>query len=145
MRQEVAYAAGVETHLSDLFAIGEPTSFACPDCHGALIAVREASPPRFRRHTGHSYTLQSLEMAVREDAERALFGAVRALEEQAQLNDHLSDRAKRIEGDAGKAARYAAEARLARRRSTLVQAARQARNEAPADSEESARIQRLLR
>lgn len=78
-----AVEAGVET-------IGEPSRFACPECHGVLLRMNEQGPLRFRCHTGHAYTAKSLAAAVNNGIEDALWTAVRALEEAGLLMEHLS-------------------------------------------------------
>jgi two-component system chemotaxis response regulator CheB len=64
---------------------GAPSGFACPDCHGALWEVHEGTLVRFRCRTGHAYSADSAAAALDEDAERALWAALRSLEEKAAL------------------------------------------------------------
>ena len=46
--------------------IGEPSSFACPECHGVLLQLKEGTRTRFRCHTGHAYSVNSLLAAIGE-------------------------------------------------------------------------------
>lgn len=62
----------------------------CPDCHGVLDEVRVGEFEYFRCHVGHTYTIDSLLRAQNEDVERALWSAVRALEEGAAMARRLS-------------------------------------------------------
>src|SRR5262249_3915581 len=40
--------------------LGEPSMFACPECHGTLMRLRGDRPQRYRCRTGHSlYSRQS--------------------------------------------------------------------------------------
>lgn len=104
--EEVRVAAGAESHPFDALKMGDPTLLTCPDCHGALVRIREAAPPRFRCHTGHAYTIDSLTAAVREQVEESLWNSIRCLEEYALLLDHSSshgippDKAKRSAAEA---------------------------------------------
>jgi two-component system, chemotaxis family, protein-glutamate methylesterase/glutaminase len=90
-----AVAAGIED-------IGEPSSFACPECHGVLLRLKRTDPVRFRCHTGHAYSAESLLAAVNEGIEEGLWNAVRALEEGHLLLEHLAAHARR-RGDAERA------------------------------------------
>ena len=40
--------------------LGELTSFTCTECHGALIRIVEDKHSRYRCHTGHGYTEETL-------------------------------------------------------------------------------------
>jgi two-component system chemotaxis response regulator CheB len=70
-----------------------PSSFTCPECHGILWELRGKSP-QFRCRVGHSYSLTRLLEAQDEGVERALWAAVRAMEESGSL-------ARRLAEDAG--------------------------------------------
>jgi two-component system chemotaxis response regulator CheB len=72
------------THNVDrLRKIGAPSTFVCPDCSGALWEIRDSQPPRYRCHTGHAYSLLSLQAELAKRTEEALWSAIRALQEQA--------------------------------------------------------------
>jgi two-component system, chemotaxis family, protein-glutamate methylesterase/glutaminase len=64
--------------------IGDPSRFACPECHGVLLQLKEGPQARYRCHTGHAYSGASLLAAVNEQVEASLWTSIRALEE-AQL------------------------------------------------------------
>jgi two-component system chemotaxis response regulator CheB len=68
-----------------VFDLGDASNYACPECHGVLLQVKEAIPIRFRCHTGHAYTLESLLSEMDEAIEDSLWNAIRALEESAML------------------------------------------------------------
>jgi two-component system, chemotaxis family, protein-glutamate methylesterase/glutaminase len=66
--------------MSDLG--GNPTAFACPSCHGALWELQNGNLTRYRCHTGHAFSPESL-LAEQSDAiEQALYSALRALQEK---------------------------------------------------------------
>jgi two-component system chemotaxis response regulator CheB len=69
--------------------MGEFTPFTCPECHGALIALKEGSLTRFRCHTGHAYTLSYLLAELTEHTESAIMSALRAVEETQLLMSHM--------------------------------------------------------
>jgi two-component system chemotaxis response regulator CheB len=71
--------------------IGEPSPFACPECHGVLLRIKEGPQARFRCHTGHSYTAVSLLAAVNEQIEASLWTSIRSLEEGRLLLCTLAD------------------------------------------------------
>ena len=66
----------------------------CPDCGGVLWELREGNLLRFRCHVGHAYSLDSLVAEQADDLERALWTAVRAIEERAALSRRLEAHAK---------------------------------------------------
>lgn len=105
-KEEGALESGIE-------GIGEPSSYACPKCHGVLLQLKEGSNIRFRCHTGHAYSVDSLVAAVSEGIEEALWIAVRALDEGGLLMDRMADHIRRHHraGDAERLAERAAEAR----------------------------------
>jgi two-component system, chemotaxis family, protein-glutamate methylesterase/glutaminase len=71
--------------MEHLTRFAKPSSFACPDCHGALYEVRDAHPRRFRCHTGHGFTIRTLQNTLAEASEEALWSARRALQERLLL------------------------------------------------------------
>jgi two-component system chemotaxis response regulator CheB len=72
------------THLEK---IGTPSTFVCPDCRGSLWELRDVAPPRFRCHTGHAYTLRTLQHAQSLATDEALWNALRAIQEQKLILD----------------------------------------------------------
>lgn len=86
-----------ENHARDagVFRLGEASKFACPECHGVLLQVRDGIPTRFRCHTGHAYTVDSLLSDMDEAIEDSLWNAIRAIEERVilirELAEHLRD------------------------------------------------------
>jgi two-component system chemotaxis response regulator CheB len=73
---------------------GKPSVFACPECHGVLWEVDEGRVSRFRCRVGHAFSADSLKSELSEGAERALWAAMRALEEKAAMTRRLSSSAK---------------------------------------------------
>jgi two-component system chemotaxis response regulator CheB len=77
-----------------LLGVSEPSSFACPECHGVLLQIKEGGRIRFRCHTGHGYSLDSLLAAITEGIEEALWNAIRALEEGQMLMSAIGEHLK---------------------------------------------------
>lgn len=75
---------------SDFFELGSPSMLTCPECHGALLRMSDGNMLRFRCHTGHAFTADSLLSALSERVEDALWNSVRALEETAMLLGHMA-------------------------------------------------------
>jgi two-component system, chemotaxis family, protein-glutamate methylesterase/glutaminase len=89
LRHELALTRHEGDPMKILHAIGKPSSFACPDCHGGLWKLDGERPERFRCHTGHFYTLRSLQHAMSQATDGAMWNALRALEEKQMLLDHM--------------------------------------------------------
>lgn len=74
---------------------GRPSGYTCPECHGALWETQEGRlVGRFRCRTGHEFSPESLVTQQHEHVERALWAALRALEEKAAMLRRLSIRAR---------------------------------------------------
>jgi len=90
METEVKIAREDNALDSGITTWGDPSLFACPECHGVLLQLKEGSQLRFRCHTGHAYSLESLLSDLTERSEETLWSAVRALDETALLLDQMS-------------------------------------------------------
>ena len=102
--QDIAIEARIaERAMSDIpaeEAMGDQVPVGCPDCGGPLWEVKEDRVKRFRCHVGHAYTERAL-VADQDDAvERALWAALRTLEERANMLESMARR----EHDAGRSA-----------------------------------------
>ena len=89
VRVEVAIAKEDTTVDRTTVRIGDPSVFACPDCHGVLMRLKDSGVLRFRCHTGHAYSAESLMAALSEGIENALWSTVRAVEEGRLLLEQL--------------------------------------------------------
>jgi two-component system, chemotaxis family, protein-glutamate methylesterase/glutaminase len=81
-------------HRGTLEMDGRPSRFTCPDCGGSLWDVGEEEPGKFRCRVGHSWTTLGLLERQAGTLEAALWTALRALSERADL-------ARRMRDDAG--------------------------------------------
>lgn len=68
---------------------GVAADFVCPLCQGRLTETRHDGFEIFRCHVGHAFSLESIAAEQAEDTERALWAAVRALEESAAVARRL--------------------------------------------------------
>lgn len=64
--------------------------FVCPICQGKLTESRLDGFERFRCHVGHAFSLGSVAAEQADETERALWAAVRALEESAAVARRLA-------------------------------------------------------
>jgi len=107
---EVRIAAEANPIEAGLLELGDPSAFTCPECHGVLLQLRDAEQIRFRCHTGHAFSPQSLIAEVIERTDAALWNTVRAMQEGALLlrtvGEHL-DQQHPATGGADLAARGA--------------------------------------
>jgi len=71
--------------MEHLPMIGSPSSYVCPECHGGLWEVGGARPRRLRCHTGHGFSLRTLQDTLAEAADESLWNARRALQERLLL------------------------------------------------------------
>jgi two-component system, chemotaxis family, protein-glutamate methylesterase/glutaminase len=81
--KELSFALEPKSDIQTEEEIGELTPVSCPECGGALWHCGE--PSRFRCHTGHAYTQDNLLEAQGQEVERALYVALRMLEERVYL------------------------------------------------------------
>jgi two-component system, chemotaxis family, protein-glutamate methylesterase/glutaminase len=71
---------------------GPPSGFICPDCNGPLWEIRDGKVVKYRCLVGHSFSPQSLMDGETEAVERALWVAVKTLEERSALLRGLAKR-----------------------------------------------------
>lgn len=71
---------------------------ACPECNGALYEQKNGELAQFMCHVGHSYSPLSLSEAHKEALERALWTAVRSLNERVMMHRQFSRRQRAAGG-----------------------------------------------
>jgi two-component system chemotaxis response regulator CheB len=93
----------------------EPTGqvYSCPECGGVLEEKQEGEMVRFKCRVGHLYSPESLMADQGLATERALWAAIRSLEEQAEFSERLANSSEQKQ-----------RARLARRFSDRAKASR---------------------
>jgi two-component system chemotaxis response regulator CheB len=82
--EDNALKAGVTT-------LGTPSLYTCPECHGVLIQLSGASPLRFRCHTGHAFTADTLAAHASDAIEENLWNALRTMDENLLLLRQIAD------------------------------------------------------
>ncbi|MCC7645446.1 MULTISPECIES: chemotaxis protein CheB [unclassified Janthinobacterium] len=118
---ENRFARGVG-NMEQLEKIATPSTFTCPECQGTLWELHGRKPQRFRCHTGHSFTAQTLGELQHEKAEDAIWAAVRALQEKEKLYLNLAAKAQAWLYP-GTASEYAAKARQAGEQAEMLKRA----------------------
>jgi two-component system chemotaxis response regulator CheB len=90
-KREVNIALGREPLAENIMGFGELSPYTCPECHGVLTRLQEGSLVRFRCHTGHAYSVDSLLAALSENIEENLWTAIRSMQESIILLNHMGD------------------------------------------------------
>jgi two-component system chemotaxis response regulator CheB len=85
---------GMPVALHDSDRPGKPSIFTCPECHGTLWEADEAGLLRFRCRVGHIYSPETMIAAQTDEVDRALWTALRTLEERVALAHRLAERAR---------------------------------------------------
>jgi two-component system, chemotaxis family, protein-glutamate methylesterase/glutaminase len=101
---------------------GRPALYTCPDCGGTLWQVPEPELLHFRCHVGHIVAAEYLFARQLDDAENALWMAIRLLEDRRVLGHHLAEAARDAKDDAA-AVRFDSESQKAEARANLLRAA----------------------
>ncbi|HEX9047890.1 MAG TPA: chemotaxis protein CheB [Verrucomicrobiae bacterium] len=68
----------------------EPPGFTCPDCGGVLERIEDGKHVQMRCHVGHVFSLESFSEAHADALERALWVALRRLNEQRAIQESLA-------------------------------------------------------
>lgn len=71
---------------------GSPSAYSCPECQGTLWEVEDGKLLRFACRVGHSFSIESMLQDQSDSAERAVWAALRALEERADLSRRMEKR-----------------------------------------------------
>jgi two-component system chemotaxis response regulator CheB len=90
-RHEIRMAKEREALEEEALALGKLSPFTCPECHGVLTMLREGKIVRFRCHTGHAFSADTLLASSGEELEARLWDAVRAADESMLLLNHLGE------------------------------------------------------
>jgi two-component system chemotaxis response regulator CheB len=99
--------------------VGVPSAWACPDCNGTLFEIKEGGITRFRCRVGHAWSASGLVAQQASSVETALWVALRALEEKADLTGELGRQAA-TRGHRLTAEQFARQSQEARRSAALV-------------------------
>lgn len=88
---EVHIALQNQPHAHPFFDLAKLSPFSCPECNGVLGAIKEGNMIRYRCHTGHAFTADSLLASITEKTEETLWSAVREMQETVMLLNHVGD------------------------------------------------------
>ena len=91
LEAEINIAKGGNALRSGVLDHGQFSPLACPDCHGAMTEYREGKLRRFRCHTGHSHTAETLLTGIDENIEKSMWEVMRGLEESQLLLNHMAE------------------------------------------------------
>jgi len=92
---EVNIAKEHNPRAAGLEEVGTPSLYACPESHGVLLEIDDDGRIRFRCHTGHAYSLESLLAAINEGIEKVMSAAMRSIEEGSLLMQDIGTQLKR--------------------------------------------------
>jgi two-component system chemotaxis response regulator CheB len=92
---EVKIAKEEDPVKSGVHQLGSPSPIACPECHGVLLELKEANRVRFRCHTGHAYSAESLLAEINASIENALWNAIRSMQEGSLLMRQMTEHYER--------------------------------------------------
>jgi two-component system chemotaxis response regulator CheB len=100
---------------------GTPSAYGCPACGGVLWELEDEGTNllRFRCRVGHAFTAERAVGAQGESVEEALWTALRALQERAQLSERLAARVGSAGADRSRA-RFEEFARDAREQAEVI-------------------------
>jgi two-component system chemotaxis response regulator CheB len=89
VKTEVGFAT-LDRDINDMASLGRLSPFTCPACRGALWELQDGGQLRYRCHTGHAFTGDSLLAEQTASIEEGLYSALRAVEEKAAALQRLS-------------------------------------------------------
>lgn len=82
LKIETQIAEGHDALSSGSLSLGPSSELTCPECGGVLAQIEEGSIVRFRCHTGHAYSGESLANGTDEKIDDLLWRLLRALDER---------------------------------------------------------------
>jgi two-component system chemotaxis response regulator CheB len=125
LEKEVRIAAERSSFDMDILGEGPLSPFTCPECHGVLSRLEEGKMLRFRCHTGHAFSADTLLEALGGQIEARLWDSVRALDETVMLLRHMGTHLQKS-GDLAAAEGFFRKASEARERAEPLRQAAQA-------------------
>jgi two-component system, chemotaxis family, protein-glutamate methylesterase/glutaminase len=74
---------------------GKPSVFVCPECLGTLWETENHNLLQFQCRVGHAFSAETIYSEQAENMEKAMWTAVRALQEHADMSLRLAERARK--------------------------------------------------
>jgi len=90
-KEEIRMSMQSENPIEELMECGTLTPFTGPECHGVLASLKEGNRIRFRCHTGHAFSADSLLASISENIEESLWSSARTIQESMMLLNHMGD------------------------------------------------------
>jgi two-component system, chemotaxis family, protein-glutamate methylesterase/glutaminase len=90
-KKEIQIAAEERALEKGILQFRDLSPYTCPECHGVLSRLRNDNIIRYRCHTGHAYSADTLMAAITENIEDGLYNAIRAMDESIMLLNHMGD------------------------------------------------------
>jgi two-component system chemotaxis response regulator CheB len=94
MEAEINIAEGGNALGGGTLDMGKISPNTCPACHGVLVRIEEGSIVRYRCHTGHAFSVQSLYAQVSEEIDDSLIAVLRVINERILLLQELVQQAR---------------------------------------------------
>ena len=110
MALETQIAGGIELPEQSILDLGELSPFTCPECRGTLTKIVEGNSFRFRCHTGHGFTTDSLLESLIGTLTNLLWQTTRGYQEASMLLEHIASHL-REHGEAATADTFQAKSR----------------------------------
>ena len=89
VQTEAEIAERVLSDVAQVNTLGDQVPYNCPNCGGVLWQIANKTIHRYRCHTGHSFTAESLVASQSEKIEETLWVSLRMLEERKNLLDTM--------------------------------------------------------
>lgn len=119
VKTEVKIALSDHAFRKGVMEFGKVTPQTCPECGGVLVQIKEGGFTRYRCHTGHAYTGDTLLVGVTEHVEETLWRTMRTMEEAVMLLENTGREFAQA-GDQRLAEAYKRKARDLEERSVLI-------------------------
>jgi two-component system chemotaxis response regulator CheB len=88
---EVLTAMQNEEIKNKILKLGQISPYTCPECHGVLSIIKDGDILRFRCHTGHAFSADTLLSILSENIESSLWSVIRVVEETVMLLNNMGD------------------------------------------------------
>lgn len=90
-RHEIRIAEEEDGLEENVMKFGQLSPFTCPECRGVLAELQEGRIVRYRCHTGHAFSANTLLESAHEQVEARLWDAVRAMDETVMLLNGMGE------------------------------------------------------
>lgn len=94
LNQEVRIAEMEPDAFDETKHLGAPSVFSCPECGGVLWEIKDGNLLRYRCRVGHALSAESVLAEQTEVVEKALWSALKTLEEKESLSHRLARQAQ---------------------------------------------------